>query len=70
MQDLGRVELKVIHYLPHHVVIPREKDITKIRVVYDALDKSEGPFFNQCLHTEPTSSKGYLVLSSGFVSIQ
>ena len=29
-----------IHYLPHHVVVCQDKETTKVRVVYDALVRS------------------------------
>lgn len=34
-------------------MIRKNKDTTKIRIVYDASAKSEGPSLNQCLHTGP-----------------
>ena len=49
----GGENSKCVHYLPHHAVIRKDKDTTKIRIVYDASAKSEGPSLNQCLHTGP-----------------
>eukprot|EP00731_Ephydatia_muelleri_P024186 Em0016g457a len=43
----------VVHYLPHHGVIHKDKDTTKVRVVYDASSKSDGPSLNDCLHVGP-----------------
>ena len=42
-----------VHYLPHHAVIRRDKEPTKVRVVYDASSRLEGPSLNNCLHTGP-----------------
>ena len=42
-----------VHYLPHHAVIRSDKSTTKVRVVYDASAKVEGPSLNECLHIGP-----------------
>lgn len=42
-----------IHYLPHHPVVRKDKDTTKVRVVYDASAKEDGPSLNECLYTGP-----------------
>ena len=46
-------EPEKVHYLPHHAVIWRDKDTTKVRVIYDASSQSIGPLLNSCLHTRP-----------------
>ena len=38
-----------VHYLPHHAVIRRDKETTKLCVVYDASARSGGPSLNDYL---------------------
>ena len=53
VEDLGSMEVVKVHYLPHHAVIRQDKETTKLRVVYDASTKSDGPSLNDCLYTRP-----------------
>lgn len=42
------------HYLPHHAVIKEDKQTTKLRIIYDASARSNGPSLNDCLYAGPT----------------
>jgi hypothetical protein len=50
-------EIGKVHYLPHHAVIRRDKETTRLRVVYDASSKSNGILLNSCLYTGPSLSQ-------------
>ena len=51
-----------VHYLPHHAVVRTDKQTTKLRVVYDASAKMNGPSLNNCLHTGPNFGPSILDL--------
>ena len=43
-----------VHYLPHRPVIREDKSTTKVRMVFDASSKIEGPSLNECLYPGPS----------------
>ena len=43
-----------IHYLPHHGVVRQDKTTSKLRIVYDASARTNGPSLNSCLYTGPS----------------
>ena len=53
-------EIGKVHYLPHHALIRRDKSTTKMRIVYDASAKDNGPSLNDCLYTGPALAQNIL----------
>ena len=51
-------EKENVHYLPHHVVIRRDRATTKLRIVYDGSAKppERTHSLNDCLETGPNST--------------
>ena len=49
-----------LHYLPHHPVVRRDKETTKVRIVYDASARSTGPSLNDCLYPGPKFNQNIL----------
>ena len=43
-----------VHYLPHRAVVRQDKSTTKLRIVYDASARANGPSLNDCLHSGPS----------------
>ena len=43
-----------IHYLPHHCVVRQDKTTSRLRIVYDASARANGPSLNDCLYTGPS----------------
>ena len=57
-----------VHYLPHHAVVRRDKCTTKLRIVYDASSRSQGPSLNDCLYKGPKFNQLILDLLQRFRS--
>ena len=49
-----------VHYLPHHAIVRRDKQITRLRIVFDALAKCDGPSLNECLYIGPKFDQSIL----------
>jgi hypothetical protein len=54
VEQVARDLIGEVYYLPHHPIVRKDRETTKVRVVYDALSKeSGGPSLHQCLYTGP-----------------
>ena len=49
-----------VHYLSHHAVIRRDKQTTKLRIVYDASARDKGLSLNDCLFSGPKFDQSIL----------
>ena len=49
-----------VHYLPHHAVIRKDKQTTKLRIVYDASARSNGISLNNSLFSGPKFNQNIL----------
>ena len=49
-----------IHYIPHHTVVREDMLATKLRIVYDASARMNGPSLNDCLYAGPTCGQKIL----------
>ena len=54
VDDPSTIEGDKLHYLPHRGVVREDKVTSKLRIVYDASAKSNGPSLNDCLYTGPS----------------
>ena len=46
-------KLRETHYIPHHPVIEDDKTTTKVRIVFHAFARNNGPSLNDCLYKGP-----------------
>ena len=55
-QNTGRI----VHYLPHCVVIQQDKQTTKLRITYDTSGRGDDSSLNDCLHSGPKFDQSIL----------
>ena len=56
----------VVHYIPHHAVIRRDKSTTGLRIVYDTSAKSDGALLSDCLLAGPALTQSIFDIMSRF----
>ncbi len=61
VKDPAGADISGVHYLPHHTVIRRDKMTMKLRVVYDASDKT-----NEYLYISPKFDQNFSNILSHF----
>ena len=66
VDETSTTDASCVHYLPHHAIIRRDKKTTKLRIVYDASAKSEGPSLNDCLYSGPSLAENIVDILLGF----
>ena len=67
IEEAGPIsEAGVSHYLAHHVVINENSSTTRLRVVFGASFKTEGPSLNDCLSTGPSLTPSLFGVLSRF----
>ena len=62
-----------VRYLPHRPIIRQDKATAKVRMVFDASAKGQGPSLNDCLHAGPplaTSLFGNLLRFRSYKSVR
>ena len=54
-EEIEKMDGESMHYLPHHAVIRKDRETTKLRIVYDGLAKPPDRDYslNDCLETGP-----------------
>ena len=55
-----------IHYLPHHCVVRVDESTTKLRIVFNASARENGPALNDWLHSGPPLAPDILDVLIGF----
>ena len=61
-----KLSLHQIHYLPHHCFVREDKPTTKLRILYNALARENGPGSIDSLHTGPPLTPDILDILIGF----
>ena len=63
---------QIVHYLPHHAVLCRDGETTKVPVVYDGCPNSPGNKYslNDCLEVGPNLIPQLLIWCSGKVQVR
>ena len=52
-QQLELLYQEIVIDIPHHPVIRKGKNLKKLRIVFDASARCEGPSLNECVYEDP-----------------